>query len=207
PGVGTDAAAGGPANDRTDTSAEVAEQEEADANADARNEGDGELSANAEAHADANANAGSEAAGKTKAEVEYKDGAVGESDAVDEAGAEPGAGPEVEIEAGSDGPGSTAQNAAEDKPSRAHPGVRRALAEAHAYVDTPPPPGRVRSSFATGDARMLRADGPGWSLVARTDDIAFILLDEEPGEVLPVGRGTELPGLLKALDAIAVRPA
>ncbi|MFE7462933.1 hypothetical protein ACFU6R_02340 [Streptomyces sp. NPDC057499] len=92
-------------------------------------------------------------------------------------------------------------------PSNAHPGVRRVLAEAQGYVDSPPPPGRVRSSFASDDARMLRADGPGWSLVARTDDIAFVLLDEEPGEVLPVGRGAELPGLLAALDALAVRPA
>ncbi|MFF0138237.1 hypothetical protein ACFYRN_17575 [Streptomyces sp. NPDC005227] len=86
-------------------------------------------------------------------------------------------------------------------------GVRRVLAEARSYVDTPPPLGRVRSSFATGDARTLRADGPGWSLVARTDDIAFVLLDDEPGEVLPVGRGPELPGLLEALDKIAVRPS
>ncbi|CAM5419649.1 hypothetical protein SGLAM104S_04199 [Streptomyces glaucescens] len=36
-----------------------------------------------------------------------------------------------------------------------------------------------RSSFAPGDARTLRADGPGWSLVARTDDIAFVLLDDD----------------------------
>jgi hypothetical protein len=86
-------------------------------------------------------------------------------------------------------------------------GVRRVLAEARSYVDTPPPLGRVRSSFATGDARTLRADGPGWSMVARTDDIAFVLLDEEPGEVLPVGRGPELPGLLDALDKMAVRPS
>ncbi|MGW6054891.1 hypothetical protein [Streptomyces sp. NPDC055189] len=86
-------------------------------------------------------------------------------------------------------------------------GVRRVLAEARAYVSTPPPPGRVRSSFASGEARILRADGPGWSMVARTDDIAFVLLDEEPGEVLPVGRGPELPWLLDALDKIAVRPA
>ncbi|MFI9345579.1 hypothetical protein ACIG0D_30595 [Streptomyces sp. NPDC052773] len=88
-----------------------------------------------------------------------------------------------------------------------HSGVRRVLAEARAYVDSPPPLGRVRSSFAPGDARTLRADGPGWSLVARTDDIAFVLLDEVPGEVLPVGRGPELPGLLEALDKMAVRPS
>ncbi|WP_149823126.1 hypothetical protein [Streptomyces tailanensis] len=85
-------------------------------------------------------------------------------------------------------------------------GIRRVLAEARAYVESPPPLGRVRSSFAPGDARTLRADGPGWSMVARTDDIAFVLLDEEPGEVLPVGRGAELPGLLESLDKIAVRP-
>ncbi|MFE2048169.1 hypothetical protein ACFXAS_06655 [Streptomyces sp. NPDC059459] len=94
-----------------------------------------------------------------------------------------------------------------DAGSSGHSGVRRVLAEARAYVDTPPPLGRVRSSFASGDARTLRADGPGWSLVARTDDIAFILLDEEPGEVLPVGRGPSLPGLLEALDRMAVRPS
>ncbi|CAM5255594.1 Integral membrane protein OS=Streptomyces alboniger OX=132473 GN=CP975_02475 PE=4 SV=1 [Streptomyces alboniger] len=86
-------------------------------------------------------------------------------------------------------------------------GVRRVMAEARAYVDSPPPLGRVRSSFASGDTRTLRADGPGWSMVARTDDIALVLLDEEPGEVLPVGRGPELPALLKALDKMAVRPS
>lgn len=90
---------------------------------------------------------------------------------------------------------------------KGHSGVRRVLAEARAYVESPPPLGRVRSSFASGDSRTLRADGPGWSLVARTDDIAFVLLDDEPGEVLPVGRGPELPGLLAALDKMAVRPS
>ncbi|AWE48942.1 hypothetical protein [Streptomyces nigra] len=92
-------------------------------------------------------------------------------------------------------------------PPGGHSGIRRVLAEARAYVDSPPPLGRVRSSFASGDARTLRADGPGWSMVARTDDIAFVLLDDEPGEVLPVGRGPELPGLLEALDKMAVRPS
>jgi hypothetical protein len=90
---------------------------------------------------------------------------------------------------------------------KGHGGIRRVLAEARAYTDSPPPLGRVRSSFAPGDARTLRADGPGWSLVARTDDIAFVLLDDEPGEILPVGRGPELPGLLEALDRLAVRPS
>ncbi|MGW5280533.1 hypothetical protein ACWERI_13970 [Streptomyces collinus] len=107
-------------------------------------------------------------------------------------------------------PATTATAAADDEeaaPKSGHQGVRRVLAEARAYVDSPPPLGRVRSSFAPGDARTLRADGPGWSMVARTDDIAFVLLDEEPGEVLPVGRGPELPGLLEALDKMAVRPS
>ncbi|MBQ0826695.1 hypothetical protein [Streptomyces tagetis] len=111
------------------------------------------------------------------------------------------------------GPGRDAPGGIADRPGSpegaggsGRGGVRRVLAEARAYVDTPPPLGRVRSSFAPGEARTLRADGPGWSLVARTDDIAFVLLDEEPGEVLPVGRGPELPGLLAALDEMAVRP-
>ncbi|MFG3280691.1 hypothetical protein [Streptomyces sp. NPDC048111] len=86
-------------------------------------------------------------------------------------------------------------------------GVRRALAELRGYLDSPPPIGRVRSTFAPGGARTLRADGPGWSLVARTDDVAFVLLDECPGDVHPVGRDAELPGLLEALGSMAVRPA
>ncbi|MET9954240.1 hypothetical protein ABZ135_22195 [Streptomyces sp. NPDC006339] len=86
-------------------------------------------------------------------------------------------------------------------------GVRRALKELGEYVTHAPPVGRVRSSFAGGEARMLRADGPGWSLVARTDDMAFVLLDDEPHEVLPVTRGPRLPALLEALDAMAVRPS
>ncbi|WP_406065474.1 hypothetical protein OG462_39395 [Streptomyces sp. NBC_01077] len=87
-------------------------------------------------------------------------------------------------------------------------GVRRALDELHGYLQEPPPVGRVRSDAGTdGGVRTLRADGPGWSLVARTDDMAFVLLDELPGEVLPVARGLRLPALLEALDAMAVRPS
>ncbi|MFE2974608.1 hypothetical protein [Streptomyces sp. NPDC059258] len=97
-----------------------------------------------------------------------------------------------------------AAEAAPSGPLR-HPGVRRALSEASAYTEAPPPPGRIRSSYATADARTLRVDGPGWSMVARTDDIALFLLDEEPGTVIPVGRGDALPGLLTALDGLAVQ--
>ncbi|WP_326763621.1 hypothetical protein OG978_02645 [Streptomyces sp. NBC_01591] len=146
-------------------------------------------------------------------DVETGPEAIRQSEAGDAAAKESGeeslteSGNESPVDSGNDRSDATTANPATDAPSGVHPGVRRALAQAHGYVGTPPPPGRVRSSFATDDARMLRVDGPGWSLVARTDDIAFILLDEEPGEVLPVGRGTELPGLLKALDALAVRPA
>lgn len=134
------------------------------------------------------------------------DGAVVEadSDAAPADGTDSGSG--VDGGAPQDG-GPVTRSPQDGAPSVTHPGVRRALSEAHSYIGTPPPPGRVRSSFAPGDARMIRADGPGWSMVARTDDIAFLLLDEVPGEILPVGRGTQLPGLLKALDALAVRPS
>ncbi|MFD4023374.1 hypothetical protein ACFWRV_07625 [Streptomyces sp. NPDC058576] len=109
---------------------------------------------------------------------------------------------------GSDGkPGSDAGSEPENAPSRSprHPGVRRALSEATAYTKAPPPPGRIRSSYASADARTLRVDGPGWSMVARTDDIALFLLDEEPGTVIPIGRGDALPDLLTALDGLAAQ--
>lgn len=106
-------------------------------------------------------------------------------------------------------PESSVEGEPESGPSRSprHPGVRRALAEATAYTQAPPPPGRIRSSYASADARTLRVDGPGWSMVARTDDIALFLLDEEPGTIIPVGRGAALPGLLAALDGLTVHPA
>lgn len=94
----------------------------------------------------------------------------------------------------------------------AHPGLARALKEALEYTQSPPPPGRVRSSFGGEETRTLRVDGPGWSLVARTGGAAFVLLDEEPSEVLAVPQGgdgelPELAELLAALDRVAVRPA
>ncbi|MCD7442664.1 hypothetical protein K4B79_31160 [Streptomyces lincolnensis] len=124
----------------------------------------------------------------------------------DSAFATPSGGSASGTAAAGDSTGTMGREGEQEAPTSGHSGIRRVLAEARAYVDAPPPLGRVRSSFAPGDARTLRADGPGWSLVARTDDIAFVLLDDEPGEVLPVGRGPELPGLLEALDKMAVRP-
>ncbi|MFF8595591.1 hypothetical protein ACF061_29945 [Streptomyces sp. NPDC015220] len=133
-------------------------------------------------------------------------GAPGTGGSPEGGAADTGAGSEPSP-APSPGPGDGSPDSPGGSTAPLRRGVRRALAEARAYVDSPPPPGRVRSSFAPGDARTLRADGPGWSMVARTDDIAFVLLDEEPGEVVPVGRGPELPGLLDALDKLAVRPS
>ncbi|MFJ2055085.1 hypothetical protein ACIOMM_03995 [Streptomyces sp. NPDC087908] len=97
---------------------------------------------------------------------------------------------------------------ATDVASDPYAGVRRALDELRGYLTEPPPVGRVRSTGteAEGGVRTLRADGPGWSLVARPDDMAFVLLDELPREVLPVARGPRLPALLEGLDALAVRP-
>ncbi|MFI1097998.1 hypothetical protein [Streptomyces sp. NPDC020917] len=79
-----------------------------------------------------------------------------------------------------------------------HTGVRGVLAAAEEYVRTPPPPGRVRLAYGS-----VRADGPGWSLVGRADDMAFVLLDDAPGEILPVGRGPSLPVLMEALGRLA----
>ncbi|MEU5764925.1 hypothetical protein ABZ782_03260 [Streptomyces asoensis] len=147
-------------------------------------------------------------------QIDDADFAVGPRPDTETAPGSGDAGPEDRV-ADADGSGAAARPTAEADTGddgapkalgKGHQGIRRVLAEVRAYVDSPPPLGRVRSSFAPGDARTLRADGPGWSLVARTDDIAFVLLDDEPGEVLPVGRGPELPGLLEALDKMAVRP-
>ncbi|MFJ6249970.1 MULTISPECIES: hypothetical protein [unclassified Streptomyces] len=102
-------------------------------------------------------------------------------------------------------PGAAPAGAAGSDP---YDGVRRVLDELHAYLEEPPPLGRVRSApDAEAGTRLLRADGPGWSFVAKADDMAFVLLDEVPREVLPVARGERLPALLEALDAMAVRPA
>ncbi|GAB2573375.1 hypothetical protein GCM10027168_02920 [Streptomyces capparidis] len=87
-----------------------------------------------------------------------------------------------------------------------HTGVRRVLSSLEGYLADPPPPGRVRGALAEDGVPTLRADGPGWSVVARVDDIAFVLLDDEPGQIHPVGRGPALPALLSGLDALVAAP-
>ncbi|MET7757728.1 hypothetical protein ABZT27_23970 [Streptomyces sp. NPDC005389] len=119
------------------------------------------------------------------------------------------AAPPAKAETSGQGAVSTTPAAAADAVADPYAGVRRALEELRGYLEEPPPIGRVRSSDTgtDGGVRTLRADGPGWSLVARPDDMAFVLLDELPREVLPVARGPRLPALLAGLDAMAVRPS
>ncbi|MFJ4908906.1 hypothetical protein ACIQCR_20165 [Streptomyces sp. NPDC093249] len=106
------------------------------------------------------------------------------------------------------GSGPAAQGSTLSPATDPYDGVRRALDQLRGYLEDPPPAGRVRSDTgAAGGGRTLRADGPGWSLVARTDDMAFVLLDELPRAVLPVARGARLPALLSRLDAMALRPS
>ncbi|MFE5911694.1 hypothetical protein ACFQ6B_21810 [Streptomyces wedmorensis] len=123
----------------------------------------------------------------------------------DEASAAPAPAEEAQV------PGDPAQGD-ENPPIPAEPdpydGVRKALAELQGYLEEPPPIGRVRSDGGAEDGPCtLRADGPGWSLAARTDDMAFVLLDELPREVLPVPRSPKLAALLEGLAAMAVRPS
>ncbi len=121
-----------------------------------------------------------------------------ESPAPEEDGATTAAGPADATRAATASDAAPASTSGTEAHPLSHDGVRRALAGAEEYVRNPPPPGRVRTAYGA-----VRADGPGWSLVARTDDMAFVLLDDAPGEVLPVGRGPSLPPLLEALGKLA----
>lgn len=129
------------------------------------------------------------------------DGQHADTDTADSAADElpDGAGESSRSGDGADNDGDTEEPAPAAPAAISHAGVRRVLQAAEEYVRTPPPPGRVRVAYGS-----VRADGPGWSLVGRADDMAFVLLDEAPGEVLPVGRGPALPALMEALGRLAV---
>ncbi|MDI3423051.1 hypothetical protein [Streptomyces luteolus] len=193
-------------SDSESTGAGVAAQSP-DSEPGAEAQADAEPDLDAEADAEAAAGAPDAAGTSTEGEAMAGAGSDAGSETEDADGTEGSAG--AEYVKGPEGADGAAVRSRSVSTEAAQPvsGVLRVLEEARGYVDAPPPLGRVRSAFATQEARTLRADGPGWSLVARTDDIAFVLLDEEPGEVLPVGRGPELPALLEALDKMAVRPA
>jgi hypothetical protein len=87
------------------------------------------------------------------------------------------------------------------------PAVEHALTQAWALAATTrPPPGSIRITKAAGRARVVRATGHGWTLLARTDGPVVLLLDRGPGAALQVGAdATHLSGLLNALTAAAAR--
>ena len=120
----------------------------------------------------------------------------------DAAATAPGSGDEKASPEDASGPDGAEEAGSETAGPISHSGVRRVLEAAEEYVRTPPPPGRVRLAYGS-----VRADGPGWSLVGRSDDMAFVLLDDAPGEILPVGRGPSLPVLMEALGRLASAPA
>jgi len=58
-----------------------------------------------------------------------------------------------------------------------------------------------------GKARLVRANGDGWSLIGRTDGPALLVADEIPGIPVDIGDAPQLPELLGALTVAAARSA
>ena len=81
-----------------------------------------------------------------------------------------------------------------------------ALDAADAYLQQPPPAGRIRVYPAGGSSAIIRADGDGWSLVGRTGSVSFMLLDTDPGILHPIGWKTS-PSLLDGLAGLAPGPS
>ncbi|MEE4542307.1 hypothetical protein V2S66_10080 [Streptomyces sp. V4-01] len=126
-------------------------------------------------------------------------------DRMDEEDAPAGADADADADTDADADADALKQPAAPSPSAAEAAapspVRRVLDAAESYLRSPPPPGRVRVAYGS-----VRADGPGWSLVGRADDMAFVLLDDVPGEVLPVRPGPALPPLMEALGRLASAP-
>jgi hypothetical protein len=91
----------------------------------------------------------------------------------------------------------------------AHQAVDRALAGAWSLAaSTKPPPGSVRVRTASlGTARLVRANGDGWTLIGRTDGPVLLLTDALPGIPVDIDDAPRLQGLLAALTATAERAA
>jgi hypothetical protein len=81
-------------------------------------------------------------------------------------------------------------------------GVDAALDAARAYLQQPPPAGRIRVYPAGGDEAIVRADGDGWSLVGRTSSVSFMLLDTDPNILHTIGWRAS-PSLLDRLSSLA----
>ncbi|MQA93142.1 MAG: hypothetical protein GEV11_00360 [Streptosporangiales bacterium] len=78
-------------------------------------------------------------------------------------------------------------------------GVDAVLADAHDYLQRPPPEGRVRRYSADPEGGwIVRADGDTWTLLGQTDRHALVLTDGGP-EICPV-RG---PGTNDLIDGLA----
>ena len=91
----------------------------------------------------------------------------------------------------------------------AHQAVDRALASAWSLAATTrPPPGSVRVRTASpGKARLVRANGDGWTLIGRTDGPVVLLTDAIPGIPVDIDGALRLQELLTALTAAAERAA
>jgi hypothetical protein len=87
--------------------------------------------------------------------------------------------------------------------------VDRALAGAWSLAATStPPPGSVRVRTASpGKARLVRANGDGWTLIGRTDGPVLLLTDALSGIPVDIDDAPRLQELLTALTAAAERAA
>ena len=90
-----------------------------------------------------------------------------------------------------------------------HQAVDRALAGAWSLAATTrPPPGSVRVRTASpGKARLVRANGDGWTLIGRTDGPVVLLTDAILGIPVDIDDAPRLQELLSALTAAAERAA
>uniref|UniRef100_UPI003F490BCC hypothetical protein n=1 Tax=Nonomuraea sp. CA-252377 TaxID=3240003 RepID=UPI003F490BCC len=95
-----------------------------------------------------------------------------------------------------------------ERPGRTRPisyRISAALDDARAYLKAPPPYGRIHTYPATSDRPdLVRAEGPGWSLIGELGDdpVAFILLDTAP-EIPHPARAARTTALLHALSDMA----